>query len=108
MRHCQQPTHAAELAFDVPASRSGRLFFGEAGLAETIFEGGVAELMEANLAVNTMEERVKLFEVGTETGSACSFEYALVVLATALALLALDVVLELLLVGDELVLAGVH
>jgi hypothetical protein len=108
LRHSEQPANAAELTFDVPAPRNRRLLLGEAGLAKPVLEGSVAKLVKPDLAIDAVEERVVLFEVGAETGGTGSFEYALVVLAAALALLALDVLVELLLVGDELLLVGVH
>jgi len=57
--------------------------------------------MEAYLAVCAMEERVVLFVVGTETGSAGSFEDAFVVFAGLLTFLATDKLLEFLLVSDR-------
>lgn len=99
-RESQQSFDSTQLAFSVPASWD-RLLLRKTGLAEPILEGSVTVLMEAYLAVCAMEERIVLFVVRTETGSAGSFEDAFVVFAGLLTFLATDKLLEFLLVSDR-------
>jgi hypothetical protein len=97
----QQSFDSTQLALSVSAP-GNRLFFAKTRLAESVLERSVAVFVVAYLAIWTVEERIVLFIVGTEAGSAGSFEYTFVIFARLLTFLATDELLEFLLVSDRL------
>lgn len=90
----------AELALDGPGLVDGALLEG-AGLAESLAAGGVAVLVEPDVALRAVEEGVVLLVVGTQAPRARSLQHSPRVLPRLLALLPLYELLELLLVSDR-------
>jgi hypothetical protein len=90
----------AKLAFDGPGFVDGAFLEG-AGLAESLHGGGVAVLVEPDVALRAVEEGVVLFVVGTEAPRTRSLQHPPRVLPCLLALLPLYELLELLLVSDR-------
>jgi hypothetical protein len=105
-RRREQSPVGAELAFNDSALEN-RFLLVVARFAEVVLVRRIAKLMEAYMAVGTVNEWVVLFVVRTETPSAGRLEHSLGVLPTLLPFLLLHVLLELLLVVYEL-LVGVH
>ena len=96
----KQSFYSTQLALSISSS-GHRLFLIKTTLTQSIFERSITVLMEAYVAIRTVQQRIILLVVWTETSSTCSFEYAFVIFTRLLALLATDIILKSLHICDR-------